>query len=544
MDTRAPTSHLRSLVLGRAFGIELPFVVLGPIAYGMLVRPTGAEALHLTVAAVLLQLLKTAIIAPWLWRDLGALSDVERALADAPAIDDEALQRAGRRAEWLPLRVASGWALAWVGFFAGCAVVAARLEFRAADDLGFWSTSLLAALAAGCAAYPLLFSVLADALVPFTTKLSMARLSRGENEPRKTWSLRSALIAWALCLAVAPTAWMSAVATSARFDRVTLFFFAFVAVVWAPLCAFYLARAWAAPVRAINQAIAEIIVKGEVREIAYVPVLRGDELGQLANAVNAMIRRLAESNRRTDESIRERERQVEQTQAALRARDEFMSLAAHELRTPLTSLLLQLNAVERALVEQRAPGVEGIRRSERRVKQLSSIISDLLDVSGLHAGKFEMNYRPFDLEAMVREVADGFADFSARHSLRVEVGGALPEITADQARLEQVISNLIENAIKYSPDGGAVRVRIDAFEDGGRISVTDQGLGIEPEALPHLFDRFYRGEPARRRFIRGLGLGLYLSRQIVEHHAGRIWVESEVGRGSTFYVWLPLQPPA
>jgi signal transduction histidine kinase len=299
------------------------------------------------------------------------------------------------------------------------------------------------------------------------------------------------------------------------------------------------AHAWNAPVRAIGDAVEAFSGQADVIALR-VPVLEGDELGKLAHALNHTTRRLAESAQQRVRDMAQMKRLFEEAQAALRIRDEFLAVAAHELRTPLTTLLLKLNSAERVVRKGSALSPEVLGRAASKVKQLATLVSDLLDVGRIQAGSFQLRLQPLSLGTLVQEVAEGFQGASPRHSVEVVVPAQDVQVQADRARLEQVVSNLMENAIKYSPEAGNVRISVQTRGREAVLSVQDSGIGIDPESQPHLFQRFFRARASRQSNIAGLGLGLYICKEVVERHGGHIEVESELGHGSTFFVSLPI----
>ena len=160
----------------------------------------------------------------------------------------------------------------------------------------------------------------------------------------------------------------------------------------------------------------------------------------------------------------------------------------------------------------------------------------------MEAGKIRLQPKAVDVNSLVREVVDRARASSDKHGLRVDLDQALPIINADPDRLIQVISNLISNAVKYSPDGGEVTVSTSAQDGQVHVAVKDQGVGIAPEFIDRLFGRYERFESNRTSQVVGTGLGLAISRQIIELHGGRIWAESTVGMGSTFQFTVPATP--
>lgn len=246
-------------------------------------------------------------------------------------------------------------------------------------------------------------------------------------------------------------------------------------------------------------------------------------------------------------------RDISERKQVDRARDEFLSIASHELRTPVTALRGVVQLLQRARTRGEVD-VERLDRALSRMAQSSSqlvtLTEDLLDVSRLQAGKLDLRLVELDLATFASDIAERFRDSLAaqEHPPRVRleadgaaIDGAAYRVQADPARLEQVLVNLLENARKYSPDGGAVELRISASAPGGvLLTVRDHGIGLPPDVGDTLFKPFGRAANATDRQIQGLGLGLSICRQIVEQHGGRIWAESEgEGKGSTFCVWLP-----
>ncbi|HEU5326589.1 MAG TPA: PAS domain-containing sensor histidine kinase [Thermomicrobiales bacterium] len=230
--------------------------------------------------------------------------------------------------------------------------------------------------------------------------------------------------------------------------------------------------------------------------------------------------------------------------AEVRARDTFLSIAAHELRTPVTALkgtaqLMQRQQARGVLDEARL--VQYLARLETAADRLAALTSDLLDVSRLRTGQLPLHLAPVDLAALVsesvsraREVQDG------RHQLTLTVADGLAPVLADAARLEQVLTNLLDNAAKYSPAGGAIAVTVQSAAGGVELSVRDEGIGLPPGSAEIIFEPFGRAPNATEHGLPGLGLGLYICRNIVTRHGGQLWAESAGDQcGTTFRLWLP-----
>lgn len=221
------------------------------------------------------------------------------------------------------------------------------------------------------------------------------------------------------------------------------------------------------------------------------------------------------------------------------SREEFVSLISHDLRQPLTVI----NGMAQWL-RQRLAGASMAREATTAERVLASgrrmavMIQDLVDSSRLEAGKLELVREPTDLPRLLQDIAGRLGTPEDQARLRIEAAESLPLVLADAERLERAVVNLITNAWKYSPGEASVVVRAEYDDDAVVVSVNDQGVGIPPEDLGRVFERYYRAETGKK--TEGLGLGLYITRLIVAAHGGRIWVESELGKGSTFSFALPL----
>ncbi|MEW5848238.1 MAG: PAS domain S-box protein [Myxococcota bacterium] len=228
-----------------------------------------------------------------------------------------------------------------------------------------------------------------------------------------------------------------------------------------------------------------------------------------------------------------------EAQQAIRARDEFMSIASHELKTPLTPLVLLLQLMERRVRRGEPVDPADISKAQSQLGRLCGLIKDLLDVSRIQAGRLALRREPVNLCELVREVISAHPA-GEENRMRLDVPTTGVHVDGDRDRLLQVVNNLVDNAVKYSPRDKPIDVRVSRNGGEALLSVTDRGIGIPREQQPMLFERFFRASNAPTTSYGGLGLGLYICRDIVERHGGRIWVDSETGRGATFYVALPL----
>lgn len=237
----------------------------------------------------------------------------------------------------------------------------------------------------------------------------------------------------------------------------------------------------------------------------------------------------------------ERRRTEELAVELSRTRDEFIALAGHTLRTPLTTIVSLTDLMISAGDELADAREELLTRVSNNAGTLRTIVEDLLDLAGLESGHINLSPSPVDLAELVGEAIEVAIPAAARAGLQVEaeLPARLP-VVADQTRLRQAVDNLLSNAVKYSPGGGRVRVRLFAEETVAELSVADEGVGIPEQEREQLFNRFFRGATAHERGIPGTGLGLALTRLIVELHGGRIALNDRAGPGATFVVRLPL----
>jgi signal transduction histidine kinase len=226
--------------------------------------------------------------------------------------------------------------------------------------------------------------------------------------------------------------------------------------------------------------------------------------------------------------------------AATQARDEMLGIVAHDLRSPLAAAQLAASVLARQVPEDRREAsrkpTEAIRRS---IRQANRLVQDLLDVARLEAGTLDLQLKEVSPEVIVHNALDGYVGLAADAALTIDadIAPGLALVIADEDRIQQVLGNLLDNAIKFTPAGGVVRLAVQRDAEAIRFAVSDTGPGISPDHLPHVFDRFWQERAADRR---GAGLGLAIAKGIVERHGGRMAVDSVPGEGSTFAFTLPV----
>lgn len=219
-------------------------------------------------------------------------------------------------------------------------------------------------------------------------------------------------------------------------------------------------------------------------------------------------------------------------------KDDFLSIASHELKTPITSLKATLQLLER-MKNDPSPKMlpRLIDQAGKSMNKITSLINDLLNVSRMNEGELQLNKSTFT----VADVLNGCCDhvrMAGKHELIFE-GDKDLQVFADEHRIDQVLVNMVNNAVKYAPDSPNIYLRVDKQGDMAKVSVKDNGPGISPQKRPYLFDRYFRAAHEGQQYS-GLGLGLYISAEIVKRHGGQIGVDSEIGKGSTFWFTLPL----
>jgi len=226
-----------------------------------------------------------------------------------------------------------------------------------------------------------------------------------------------------------------------------------------------------------------------------------------------------------------------------RLKSEFVSNVSHELRAPLHTISGFAQLLLDGKIEDRAVQRECLETVSRQTEHLTRLINDLLDSSRIEAGHFELHRGPVQMREVIRQVLKELQPLALQKQvvLADETASDLPVVLADAQRMGQVVTNLVHNAIKFSAEQGRVIISSNLDRHELVLAVTDNGVGIPAGAMRHMFERFYQADGSSTRRAGGTGLGLYICKQIVEAHGGRIWVESEEGRGSVFRFTLPIQ---
>ena len=226
-------------------------------------------------------------------------------------------------------------------------------------------------------------------------------------------------------------------------------------------------------------------------------------------------------------------RDITERKRAERVQQDFIAMASHDLLTPVTVLRARAQLLQRRQTYDEASVVSILEQASR----MERLITDLRELVRVEGGRLALRREPVDLGEIAHEALTRARTQGTQHALRIEAPRSPIVGFWDRDRLGQVLDNLIGNAIKYSPQGGEIVIRVEATDAEGRVSIEDHGIGIAGDVLPRLFDRFYQGQDPG--VSTGLGLGLYIARMLVESHGGRIWAESQPGQGSTFVIALP-----
>ena len=248
-----------------------------------------------------------------------------------------------------------------------------------------------------------------------------------------------------------------------------------------------------------------------------------------------------DERKRAEAEVRHHQVMQHAAEELIARKDEFMSIASHELKTPITSLKASLQLMQRMMNKKEPPAtvIPFIDKASKQVDKLTAIIHDLMDVTKIQAGKLDLNITEFDLVVLIEECIEQCQiETIRRFNIQIHSGTAMI-VNADRNRIDQVLCNLLTNAMKYSPQSDLIEIDIKKIEGGGvKVSVKDNGIGIPEDKVNNIFDRFYRVENTSKNFS-GIGLGLFISSEIIKRHQGEIGVESTFGSGSTFWFSLP-----
>ncbi len=270
---------------------------------------------------------------------------------------------------------------------------------------------------------------------------------------------------------------------------------------------------------------AEKLANGDLK--TRVSVQGRDEVAMLAHTFNLMAEQLEAADRK--------QRELE------RLRTDLIAWVGHDLQTPLASIRAILEALEDGVVDNPTTIKRYLNTAQRDVRSLSALIDDLFQMAQLNAGGIPLNREKSSLADLISDTLESFAELAARQGVKLEgsVAAGIDPVTMDTQRIGRVLNNLIGNALRHTPSQGEVKVHAQRTGAGVEVTVSDTGEGIRREDIPHIFESFYRGEKSRSRITGGAGLGLAISRGIVQAHGGELKVESEAGRGSRFTFNLP-----
>jgi len=287
---------------------------------------------------------------------------------------------------------------------------------------------------------------------------------------------------------------------------------------------YFLSSAVTERIRRLDQAAKEIQAGNlSVR----VPISGNDEVARLARTFNQMAAQLQESNAN--------QRALEEL------RRDLVAWAGHDLRTPLAGVRVLVEALADGIIDDPETSRRYLQQARKQIDHLSLLIDDLFQVSQLDAGGLPLKLEPASLADLISDTLENFSGLATKQNIALS-GRAAPGIdpvSMDVQRIGRVLNNLVSNALRHTPPGGTVSIQAEALVGTVRVTVQDSGEGISANDLPHVFDRFYRGEKSRNQATGGSGLGLAIAKGIIEAHGGKISVESAPGQGTNFSFWLP-----
>ncbi|HEY5616252.1 MAG TPA: ATP-binding protein, partial [Bacteroidota bacterium] len=231
---------------------------------------------------------------------------------------------------------------------------------------------------------------------------------------------------------------------------------------------------------------------------------------------------------------------IEQLKRLERVRSEFLGNVSHELRTPIFSLKGFLETLLEGAIDDPQVNREFIKKAYHHAGRLDTLLTDLIEISRIESGEMKMSFRYFDLIKFLSEVRDDYIDDAKKkkQTLELDIPSKDLSVYGDKERLSQAIGNILDNAIKYSQEQSRIILNVTEFDGTVKISISDDGKGIEAEHLPRIFERFYRVDQTRSREVGGTGLGLSITKHIIEAHGAKIHVTSEMAKGTTFFFEL------
>lgn len=293
-------------------------------------------------------------------------------------------------------------------------------------------------------------------------------------------------------------------------------------------------------IRALRVGAYDFIQKPIDREYFITSLQHAISTRQMRRQIVEQQKALEHYTRQLEQTVAERTRELVEANAT---KDIFMSMVSHELKTPLTTLKGVSQMLTRRVERGDPVELKNLALLESAVRRMELLVNDLLNTSLVETGMFSLHRQPDNLVAVVQEVLAEHHE-AVDSTLHVEIPDQKLEVEMDRERISQVLLNLLSNARKYSPKDSTITVRIQAQDRQALISVEDQGVGIPPEKLAHIFERFYRVPEIdiQTGSSSGVGLGLYIAQKIVERHEGRLTASSTPGKGSTFTICLPLLP--